>query len=65
MKEAVVARSTPQVDGGVLLSRYGAVHSIAVGSPAWYAWLEDATTFAFASAEGSFTARKERRGRDG
>ncbi len=37
--------------------------SIRAGSPAWYAWLEHATTFAFASAEGGFTARKERRGR--
>jgi class 3 adenylate cyclase len=39
--------------------------SIAVGSPAWYAWLEDATTFAFRSAEGSFSARKERSGQRG
>jgi LuxR family maltose regulon positive regulatory protein len=39
--------------------------SIAVGSPAWYAWLEDATTFAFRSAVGSFSARKERSGQTG
>ncbi len=43
----------------------GAASSIAVGSPAWYAWLEDATSFAFTSAEGGFTARKERRGASG
>ena len=64
-KEVVLARSTPRVDDTVLVDRDGAAHSIAVGSPAWYAWLEDATTFAFAVAQGGFTARKERRGQTG
>src|SRR6476659_7104534 len=64
-KGVVVARSTPHVDDTVLVGVAGAASSIAVGSPAWYAWLEDATTFAFTSAQGSFTARKERRGRIG
>jgi LuxR family transcriptional regulator, maltose regulon positive regulatory protein len=49
----------------VLVGLAGAASSIAVGCPAWYAWLEDATTFAFRSAEGGFTARKERRGQTG
>ena len=61
----MVARSTPRVDGSVLVGVAGAASSIAVGSPAWYAWLENAATFAFRSAEGSFSARKERRGRTG
>jgi LuxR family maltose regulon positive regulatory protein len=61
----VVARNTPHVDGAILVGRDGAVGNITVGSPAWYAWLEDASTFAFASAQGSFTARKERSGRTG
>ena len=58
-----MARSTPRVDDTVLVGLAGAASSIVVGSPAWYAWLEHATTFAFRSAEGSFTARKERSGR--
>ncbi|HKF37016.1 MAG TPA: LuxR C-terminal-related transcriptional regulator [Ktedonobacteraceae bacterium] len=33
-----------------------------VGTPAWYAWLGSATRFAFRSAFGTFTARKERAG---
>jgi class 3 adenylate cyclase len=61
----VVARSTPRVVDTVLIGRDDAASSIAVGGPAWYAWLEDATTFAFTSAQGSFTARKEQRGKSG
>jgi LuxR family maltose regulon positive regulatory protein len=38
---------------------------ILVGTPAWFAWLEDATAFAFSSPSGSFTAHKERRTRGG
>jgi class 3 adenylate cyclase len=61
----VVARSTPRVDETVLVGLADAATTIVVGSPAWYAWLEDAATFAFASAQGRFTARKERRGQTG
>jgi LuxR family maltose regulon positive regulatory protein len=61
----VVARSTPRVVDTVLVGSAGPASNIAVDSPAWYAWLEQATTFAFTSAQGSFTARKERRGRTG
>jgi hypothetical protein len=64
-KGVVVARSTPRVEDAVLVGGAGAAGSIAVGSPAWYAWLEGATSFAFRSAAGSFTARKERRGSAG
>jgi LuxR family maltose regulon positive regulatory protein len=39
--------------------------SIVVGSPAWFAWLETATTFAFTCPSGRFTARKEARARGG
>jgi LuxR family maltose regulon positive regulatory protein len=38
---------------------------ITVGSPAWFAWLEDATAFSFTSPAGNFSARKERRARGG
>ncbi len=60
-----MARNTPRVDGTLLIERDGAGPGIAVGSPAWYAWLERATTFAFACPAGSFTARKERSGQTG
>ncbi len=36
-----------------------------VDTPAWFAWLESATTFAFTSTSGNFTARKEARKRGG
>src|SRR5215831_14890092 len=32
---------------------------LSVGAPAWYVWLSTARSFAFRSAFGSFTARKE------
>ncbi len=35
---------------------------LAVGTPDWYAWLTTASTFAFTSDSGTFTARKERAG---
>ena len=37
----------------------GQDHRLPVGTPAWYAWLSTARTFAFGSAMGTFTARKE------
>jgi len=64
-KGVVVARSTPRVDGPLLVGSAGAASIIAVGSPAWFAWLEQSTAFAFTSAQGGFTARKERRGQSG
>ena len=36
-----------------------------VGTSAWFAWLESATTFAFTSPSGRFTARKEARSQGG
>ena len=39
-KGVVVARSTPRVDGPVLVNLPGSASGIAVGSPAWFAWLE-------------------------
>ena len=54
-KGVVVARSTPRVADTVLIGRDGAESSKADGSPAWYIWLEEASTFAFRGAEGGFT----------
>ena len=58
-----MARTTPIVQGDVLIyQRDGAECSLAVGTPAWYAWLEIVTTFAFSSSYGTFTARREQAG---
>ncbi|TME05251.1 MAG: tetratricopeptide repeat protein [Chloroflexi bacterium] len=55
-----MARTTPVVQGEVLIWPGDAQkQSLTVGSPAWYAWLEDASTFAFVGDMGTFTARKE------
>ena len=59
-----MARSTPRVDGTVLVG-VAAASSIAVGSPAWFAWLEQASLFAFRSGADGFTARREGRARGG
>ena len=37
-------------------------HSLRVGTPEWYDWLNNFPTFAFSSENGSFTARKETAG---
>lgn len=59
-------RQTPVVQRDVLLWRQDDVeHTVAVGTGEWFAWLNTATTFAFAGDEGSFTAHKERRQRGG
>ena len=51
----------PAVQDGMLLYEHaGEARSLSVESGNWYAWLADATVFAFASEHGSFTARKER-----
>src|SRR4051794_7642148 len=59
-----MARTTPQVEHD-LLSGHGGAPPIAVGSPAWFAWLEQASLFAFRSSAGGFTARRETRARGG
>src|SRR5215212_5742793 len=56
-----MARTTPRVAGAALITRADDARAIAVGTLAWYTWLEGATTFAFVGVGGSFTARKERR----
>jgi predicted ATPase/DNA-binding CsgD family transcriptional regulator len=58
-----VARSTPSVRFDTLLyQQNGQKHSLKVGTPGWYAWLNKFPTFAFSSEYGSFTARKETAG---
>ncbi|MBV9690204.1 MAG: hypothetical protein JO202_10910, partial [Ktedonobacteraceae bacterium] len=50
----------PVVQGETLTyQRDGQDERLPVGTPIWYAWLSTARTFAFRSALGTFTARKE------
>ncbi len=50
----------PVVQGDTLIyQRGGQDYRLPVGTPAWYGWLSTARTFAFRSAFGTFTARKE------
>ncbi|HET8852878.1 MAG TPA: AAA family ATPase, partial [Ktedonobacteraceae bacterium] len=59
-------RRTPLVREEPLLWREDeASQTIRIGTPAWYAWLTDTTTFSFESSDGKFTARKERVQRGG
>src|SRR5215217_2615996 len=60
-----MARTTAQVDGATLVLAAHDASPIIVDTPAWFAWLEQATTFAFTSPSGRFTARKERQARGG
>src|SRR5262249_20311373 len=55
------APPVPLVDNAILVQEGSAI-ALSVGSAAWYAWLADATSFAFRSDHGTFTAHKERRG---
>jgi LuxR family transcriptional regulator, maltose regulon positive regulatory protein len=56
-----MAHLTPHVEQGTLTLRNpDAEEMIAVGTSAWFTWLETATAFTFACADGTFTARRER-----
>jgi LuxR family transcriptional regulator, maltose regulon positive regulatory protein len=62
----MVQRRTPVVQREPLLWRNDDVsQAIHIGTPAWYAWLTEATAFSFESSDGKFTARKERVQRGG
>ncbi|TAK36417.1 MAG: hypothetical protein EPO21_03080 [Chloroflexota bacterium] len=56
----------PEVQDDTLVWHQGGERlAIAVGTPAWYTWLDSNARFSFASAQGRFTAYKERRERGG
>jgi hypothetical protein len=57
-------RKTPVVVSGILYTD-DAFTGTVVGSPAWFAWLDSASTFYFESPAGTFTAHCERRQRGG
>ncbi len=53
----------PTVQGDILVYREGDQERVlTIGTVAWFAWLETASTFSFVSDVGTFTARKERAG---
>jgi LuxR family maltose regulon positive regulatory protein len=47
-------------DDACVYEPHVATTMFAVETPAWYAWLEQASTFVFQGQQGIFTARKER-----
>src|SRR5215211_6197306 len=57
----------PSAADGLLQGTAAGAAGLAVGSPAWFAWLTDdaARSFSFRSPSGAYTARKERRQRGG
>jgi hypothetical protein len=58
-------RSTPKVVSGILYTD-DAYTGTSVGSPAWFAWLNTASTFYYLSRfGGTFTAHREQRHRGG
>ena len=58
-----MAKMTPTVRGDKLVYQHDEHEQVlVVETPAWYTWLESASTFAFTSEAGTFTARKERAG---
>src|SRR6266581_5991148 len=60
---ATMAKMTPLVRGDRLIYQQDEHEQVlAVETPAWFAWLATASTFAFTSDNGTFTARKERAG---
>jgi len=58
-------RSTPIVVSGILYTDDYATTGIRLGSPAWFAWLDSASSFYFEGNAGPFTAHRERRLRGG
>ena len=57
-------RSTPKVVSGILYTD-DTFTGTSVGSPAWFTWLDSASTFYYESQLGVFTAHCERRLRGG
>ena len=58
-----MAKATPIVRGNTLIYQQDEQEQVLlVETPAWYAWLETASSFAFTGEVGTFTARKERAG---
>ena len=54
-----MARTTPIIkqDGFLYQEQHPLLH---IDTPAWFTWLETASSFAFEGTQGNFTARRER-----
>jgi LuxR family transcriptional regulator, maltose regulon positive regulatory protein len=71
MRRIVMGQAMTQIpsvaDGLLLGTSAGGAAGVAVGSPAWFAWLagDAARSFSFRAPAGAYTARKERRQRGG
>ncbi len=48
-----MAHTGARVDGATFVAVAEATGPITVGTPAWFAWLDNATTFIFTSAAGT------------
>jgi LuxR family maltose regulon positive regulatory protein len=57
-------RTTPKVISGRIYTE-DAFTGTLIGSPAWFAWLDTATSFYYEDRGGTFTAHCERRHRGG
>lgn len=61
-----MAHPEHQVEQGILTLRAAdGERRIVVGTPDWFRWVETATTFTVVSAQGTYTARRERAGSGG
>ena len=49
-------------DDTLLYEQDGQKHILTVGTTAWFAWLDTASTFSFVSSFGLFTASREQSG---
>jgi len=58
-------RTTPKIMSGLLYTEDILTTGTPVGSPAWFTWLETASTFYYEGRTGTFTAHRERRQRGG
>ena len=58
-------RTTPKIVSGYLYTDDILTTGTPVGSPAWFTWLETASSFYFEGRTGTFTAHRERRQRGG
>ena len=58
-------RTTPKIMSGLLYTEDILTTGTPVGSPAWFTWLETASSFYYESRTGTLTAHRERRQRGG
>jgi hypothetical protein len=58
-------RHTPKIISGFLYTNDIFTTGTPVGSPAWFTWLETASSFYYEGRTGTFTAQCERRQRGG